>query len=149
MAIALNQSLTVSSTAFGHNEMIPAKYTCSGTDINPALSIANVPAGTKTLALIVDDPDAPNGTFVHWVSWNIPVGDIQENSVPGLQGKNTSGQAKYMGPCPPSGTHRYFFKVYAIDTRLDLQAGANKEALLKAMKGHILASGELIGLFKK
>jgi Raf kinase inhibitor-like YbhB/YbcL family protein len=152
MAAALNNNpFVVESPAFANNEMIPAKYTCTGSNINPALVITNTPKGTKSLALIVDDPDAPNGTFDHWVMWNIPVtAVIDENSAIGIQGKNGKGESKYTGPCPPSGTHHYSFKVYALDTKkLDLAAGSDKKALLKAMEKHILASGKLIGLYKK
>jgi len=150
MATVLNKPLIVESPAFANNELIPAKYTCVGSNINPTLVITDIPYGTKSLALIVDDPDAPHGTFDHWVMWNIPaVGVIDENSAPGIQGKNGKGENKYMGPCPPSGTHHYHFKVYALDIKLKLPAGADKNALLKAMDKHILASGELIGLFKK
>lgn len=150
MAIILNKPLIVESPAFANNELIPAKYTCVGSNINPALVITNIPNGTKSLALIVDDPDAPNGIFDHWIMWNIPViAVIDENSAPGIQGKNGKGENKYIGPCPPSGTHHYNFKVYALDTKLDLPVGSDKNALLKTMDKHILASGGLIGLFKK
>jgi Raf kinase inhibitor-like YbhB/YbcL family protein len=150
MAIILNKPLIVESPAFANNELIPAKYTCVGSNINPALVITNIPNGTKSLALIIDDPDAPNGTFDHWIMWNIPViAVIDENSAPGIQGKNGKGENKYIGPCPPSGTHHYNFKVYALDTKLDLPVGSDKNALLKTMDKHILASGGLIGLFKK
>jgi Raf kinase inhibitor-like YbhB/YbcL family protein len=150
MATAFNKPLVVESPAFANNEMIPAKYTCPGSNINPAIAITDIPGGTKSLALIVDDPDAPNGTFDHWIMWNIPVtAVIDENSAPGIQGKNGKGENKYMGPCPPSGTHHYNFKVYALDIKLDLPAGTDKNALLKAMDKHTLASGGLIGLFKK
>lgn len=146
----LNKPLVVTSPVFANNEIIPAKYTCIGSDVNPAITITDIPDHTKSLALIVDDPDAPNGTFDHWVMWNIPVTNkIDENSAPGVQGKNGKGENKYMGPCPPSGTHHYNFKLYALDTKLDLPAGSDKNMLLKAMDKHILASGGLIGLFNK
>lgn len=150
MAIVLNKPLTIKSPAFANNEWIPAKYTCVGSNINPALSITDIPNGTESLALIVDDPDAPNGTYVHWVMWNIPViSVIDENSAPGIQGKNGKGENKYFGPCPPTGIHHYNFKIYALDTKLILPLQADKNALLKAMDKHILASGGLIGLFKR
>jgi Raf kinase inhibitor-like YbhB/YbcL family protein len=150
MSIATTKTLTVSSPAFSNNGSIPSKYTCDGSNINPELMIKDIPTDTKSLVLIVDDPDAPKGTFDHWVMWNIPVKDkIDENSAPGTQGKNGKSENKYTGPCPPSGTHHYHFKVYALDTKLELPASTNKEALLKAIEGHILASGELIGLYKK
>ena len=144
------QTLTVKSPSFDNNKMIPAKYTCKEANINPVIQIDGIPAEAKSLALIVDDPDAPKGTFDHWVMWNIPPKDqINENSAPGTQGKNGKGENKYTGPCPPSGTHHYHFKVYALDTKLDLKAGSDKIALMDAMNGHILTQGELVGLFKK
>lgn len=149
MKAILNKPLTVKSPAFGNNEIIPAKYTCLGSNVNPALIITEIPAGTQSLALIVDDPDAPNGTFDHWLMWNIPVKTIDEDSAPGVQGENGFGECNYMGPCPPSGTHYYNFKVYALDRKLSLPAGALKEALLREMDQHILASGGLIGFFAK
>ena len=150
MTTVLNKPLIIKSPAFSNNGWIPAKYACIGSNINPTLSISDIPNGTKSLALIVDDPDAPNGTFVHWVMWNIPVTSvIDENSAPGIQGKNGKGENNYFGPCPPTGTHHYNFKIYALDTKLILPIGADKNALLKAMDKHILASGVLIGLFKK
>jgi len=130
-------------------EVIPDKFTCKGEDINPKLMISEIPASAKTLALIMDDPDAPMGTWVHWVMWNIPLGNINENSAPGTQGVNSWGKNKYGGPCPPSGTHRYFFKVYALDTTLKLPEGSTKQELLQAMKSHIIAQAELIGLYSK
>jgi Raf kinase inhibitor-like YbhB/YbcL family protein len=130
--------------------MIPAKYTCSGSNINPELTIKDIPSEAKSLALIVEDPDAPNGTFDHWIMWNIPVKEkIEENSVPGTQGKNGKNENKYMGPCPPSGTHHYHFGIYALGSKLDLPAGTDKKGLLKAMEGNILGKGELVGLYKK
>jgi Raf kinase inhibitor-like YbhB/YbcL family protein len=142
--------MQISSPAFKHNEYIPLKYACEGEDINPALAISAIPEGAKSLALIMDDPDAPIGLWVHWVVFDIPVaGGIEENSVPGKLGITTSGGRGYGGPCPPSGTHRYFFKVYALDTKLDLNEGVSKSQLEKAMQGHILEKAELIGLYKK
>lgn len=130
--------------------MIPVKYTCSGENINPEISISGIPAETKSLALIMDDPDAPSGDFVHWVMWNILTdGKISENSAPGVQGVNDFGENKYGGPCPPSGTHHYHFKIYALDTKLELPTETDKQGLLKAMEGHVLASGELVGLYMK
>jgi Raf kinase inhibitor-like YbhB/YbcL family protein len=150
MATIQNKPLVVESPAFANNEMIPDKYSCTGANINPAIVITSIPDGTKSLALIVDDPDAPNGTFDHWVMWNIPVtAVIDENSAPGIQGKNGKGENRYTGPCPPSGTHHYNFKAYALDIKLALAASVDKKALLKAMETHILASGGLIGLYKK
>ncbi|MGE5174491.1 MAG: YbhB/YbcL family Raf kinase inhibitor-like protein [Betaproteobacteria bacterium] len=146
-------TLNISSPAFKHREHIPAKYTCDGADVNPALMIGNVPPGAKSLALIVDDPDAPRGTWVHWVVWNISpdTKEIKENSIPqgASQGMNDFRKLGYGGPCPPSGTHRYFFKLYALDTMLSLATNTTKAALERAMHGHILAQGELIGLYMR
>lgn len=142
--------MKLSSPAFEHNTFIPAEFTCQGRDINPALLIEGVPAGAKTLALIVDDPDAPMGTWVHWVVYNIkPVPRIEENSVPGKQCLNSFRRESYGGPCPPSGAHRYFFKIYALDIELNLSSGSTKGALEQAMRGHILDKAELIGLYQK
>ena len=125
-------------------------FTCQGDDVNPELIIEGLPDGVKTLALIVDDPDAPMGTWVHWVVYDIPViTKIEENSIPGKQGGNDFGRKNYGGPCPPSGTHRYFFKLYALDTLLDLPEGINKEDLEGVIQGHILDKTELVGLYKK
>jgi Raf kinase inhibitor-like YbhB/YbcL family protein len=144
------KALTVSSSAFKENQTIPVKYTCMGDDINPPLEISHIPDEARSLALIVDDPDAPVKTWVHWIVWNIPITHhIEENTVPGQEGKNDFGKTSWGGPCPPGGTHRYFFKVYALDTLLKLSAGANKQQLEQAMHGHILAYGSLMGLFSK
>lgn len=146
-------ALSIASPAFSHGGMIPPKHTCDGADVNPPLSIGNVPENTKSLALIVDDPDAPMGTWVHWVMWNVEPGteEIPENSVPkgALQGTNDFRKQSYGGPCPPSGTHRYFFKVYALDTVLSLAAGATKAKLENAMKGHVIGQAELVGRYKR
>ena len=144
------QQLTITSPAFENNELIPSKYTCDGTDVNPPLTIANIPETTKTLILIVEDPDAPSGLWIHWVAWNIPpTPSIKEDSVPGTEGLNTNRKHAYHGPCPPSGTHRYFFKVYALDIKLDLGKNSGKKDVEKAMQGHILAKGELMGLYRR
>ncbi len=144
-------SLAITSPAFSPGGTIPAKYTCDGSDVNPPLSIRDVPEGTGSLALIVDDPDAPMGTWVHWVVWNIAseTAEIPENSVPrgALQGTNDFRKQAYGGPCPPSGTHRYFFKIYALDSVPALKAGATKAQVEEAMKGHILGHAELIGRY--
>jgi Raf kinase inhibitor-like YbhB/YbcL family protein len=143
-------NIRLTSSAFQHNAFIPAKYSCEGEDINPPLDIDHVPDGTKSFALIVDDPDAPKGTWVHWVVWNIsPSIHLKENHVPGSEGINDFQQNQYGGPCPPSGTHRYFFKIYALDTILDLPADTDKFKLEKMMHKHIIAVGELIGLYKR
>ena len=144
------RNLTISSPAFKNNNKIPPKYTCSGEDVNPQLNIIGIPEKTKSLVLIVDDPDAPMGDWVHWIVWNIPpTNNIIEKSVPGVEGMNDFGKHSYGGPCPPSGTHRYFFKIYALDTELSLHVHTQKKDLEHAMTGHILAKGELVGLFKR
>ena len=145
--------LSITSPAFLPGGMIPSKYTCDGADVSPPLLIGNIPENTRSLALIVDDPDAPVGTWVHWVVWNIVANtrEIPENSVPpgALQGTNDFRKQEYGGPCPPSGTHRYFFKLYALDALLSAQEGATKARIEEAMKGHVLAQAELIGLYRR
>lgn len=141
--------MRITSPDFGNNQIIPASFTCDGEDINPSLVIEDIPKEAKSLVLIVDDPDAPMGTWVHWVVYDIPVTNrISQNSIPGKQGINDFRKKDYGGPCPPSGTHRYFFKIYALDTTLNLEEGISKEALEEAMQGHILDKAELIGLYK-
>jgi Raf kinase inhibitor-like YbhB/YbcL family protein len=146
-------ALQITSPAFQNNGMIPRQYTCDGKDMNPPLMIAGVPQGTTSLALICDDPDAPVGTWVHWVVWNIDPGvkEIKEDTVPqgAVQGLNDFRKHTYGGPCPPGGTHRYFFKVYALDTMLSITPNSTKADLEKAMKGHILAEGQLVGQYKR
>ena len=143
-------TLQVNSDSFNHEDHIPTKYTCEGDDINPSLEISEVPEDTETLAIIMEDPDAPNGIFDHWLVWNIaPNEAIAENSSPGISGINSFGKTGYGGPCPPSGVHRYYFKVFALNKTLDLQAGSDKKALLEAMDGHILAEGEMMGRYAK
>ncbi|MFA6391902.1 MAG: YbhB/YbcL family Raf kinase inhibitor-like protein [Patescibacteria group bacterium] len=143
--------MKITSPVFLDNEMIPSKYTCNGDNISPPLRISEVPPSTKSLALINDDPDAPGATWVHWVVWNIDSNtfDIAEDCVMegAVEGKNTRGDNKYGGPCPPSGTHRYFFKIYALDTLIDLDKSHGKKELEKAMKGHILEKAQLVGLY--
>ncbi len=142
--------MRILSPAFSHNTMIPKKYTCQGRDISPPLEITEIPAGAVTLVLIHDDPDAPGVTWDHWILYNIsPVGSIKEDFIPGVQGRNSWGRNDYGGPCPPSGTHRYFFKVYALDVQLNLPEGATKKQVENAMDGHILGKTELIGLYRK
>ncbi len=150
--------IKVTSSAFKEGGMIPAKYTCDGADVSPPLQWDAVHEGTQSVALICDDPDAPMGTWVHWVLFNLPgtTSSLAEK-VPtdktlasgAKQGTNDFRKIGYGGPCPPGGTHRYFFKIYALDTQLDLPAGADKARLLKAMQGHILAQGELMGKYKR
>jgi Raf kinase inhibitor-like YbhB/YbcL family protein len=143
-------NLNVSSPAFGQNEKIPVNYTCDGRDINPQLSISGIPDGTVSLALIVEDPDAPLGTWDHWIVWNIPpTGKIEEDTVPGIEGMNSFNKRSYGGPCPPFGTHKYIFSVYALDTQLALGEDAGKKEVLEAMNGHILAKGKLVGTYSR
>ena len=155
-------SLNLTSTAFAPNGSIPAPYTCEGDDTSPPLSWAAAPSGTKSVALIVDDPDAPDPAkpqrvYVHWVVYNIPptATSLPENaSKKGLpegavQGKNDWGKTQYGGPCPPVGRHRYFFKLYALDTQLTGLSSPTKADLLKAIEGHVIANGELIGTYQK
>jgi len=142
--------MEITSPEFKHNGFIPAKFTCEREDVNPTLIISGIPKDAESLALIMDDPDAPMGVWVHWVVFDIPiVSRIEENSVPGKLGINNSGRRDYHGPCPPSGTHRYFFKIYALDTKLNLNESISKGQLEKAMQGHILDNVELVGLYKR
>ncbi|MCK4326906.1 MAG: YbhB/YbcL family Raf kinase inhibitor-like protein [Candidatus Diapherotrites archaeon] len=143
--------MKITSTAFRDMQPIPAKYTCDGNDMSPPLDVSGAPEGTKSLALIVDDPDAPVGVWVHWVVWNLPAASIPENSLPAgaLQGMNSFSKLDYGGPCPPSGRHRYFFKLYALDTKLDLEDGSSEKDLEMAMNGHILAEAQLIGTYER
>ena len=151
-------TLTVTSSAFEDGGMIPPKYTADGQDISPPIAWDGLPEGTKSIALINDDPDAPMGTWVHWLIWNIPpeVTSLEEE-MPAVskladgtqQGITDFGRIGYGGPAPPSGVHRYFFKVYALDTMLDLPAGATKPDLEKAIEGHILAQGQLVGKYTR
>jgi Raf kinase inhibitor-like YbhB/YbcL family protein len=146
--IAVKTEVSISSPSFKHLDLIPDEFTCKGSGTNPALVIAGIPEGTKSLALIMEDPDAPGKIFDHWIVWNIPIlSKIDANSVPGIEGVNGKGKLGYTGPCPPSGTHRYFFKVYCLDTMLNVKKGSDKSALQKAMEHHIVAYGELIGLY--
>ncbi len=142
--------MTLTSSAFDANATIPALYTCDGAGVSPPLTITNLPQGTITLALIVDDPDAPGGTWVHWVEYNIPATTAFDEGATaiGIQGRNSFGTLGYGGPCPPSGTHRYVFKLFALDTVLVLDDAATKAQLLAAMDGNIIAQAELIGLYR-
>lgn len=140
----------LSSPAFAEGKPIPADYTCEGADRIPPLEISDIPANAKSLALVVDDPDAPMGTWDHWIVWNIPPDTKKIDAEPsGVGGKNSWGRTGYGGPCPPSGTHRYFFKLYALDVMLDLPAGSNKASLEQAMKDHIVEQAQLIGTYQK
>lgn len=145
--------MILTSSAFEHNGPIPSKYTCDGENINPPLKIEDVPEKAESLVLIMEDPDAPMGTWVHWTLWNIDpqIKEIQEDSVPegAQEGITDFGKPGYGGPCPPSGTHRYFFKLYALDTKLDLPSTTTKDQLEEAIEDHILAQAELIGLYSR
>lgn len=146
--------MTLDSAAFENGKPIPSKYTCDGQDISPSLQIGGeLPAGTQSLALIMDDPDAPMGTWDHWVMWNIPPATTQipENSVPenAVLGENSFKRLPYGGPCPPSGKHRYYFKVFALDTQLDLPEGSTKGDLKKAIDGHVLDEAMLMGTYAR
>jgi len=150
--------LEVRSSAFKYGGYIPSKYTCDSENISPQLSWSKGPNGTKSYAIIADDPDAPMGTWVHWVIYNIPedvtnlpeaLSDDKKLDFGALQGKNDFKKIGYGGPCPPGGTHRYYFKVYALDTILNVEPGLTKRQLLKAMEGHILAKGELMGKYSR
>lgn len=150
MSVTASTTLVIKSPAFQDNEFISSKYTCDGVNVNPEISIDEIPKNTKSLAIIVDDPDAPNGSFCHWLMWNItPKNSIKENSAPGIQGRNSFGENKYDGPCPPRGKHHYHFKVYALNNKLNLLVSTDKNELEKAMKDHIIARGELVGLYKR
>ena len=144
--------LKLTSPAFKDNENIPSKYTCQGDDINPPLNIEGIPENAKSLALIIDDPDAPMGNWDHWVVWNIPItSKIEEGKVPegAVQGINDFGKHDYGGPCPPSGTHRYMFKLFALDTPLDINENSEKGDVENAMQAHIIAETKLVGLYSK
>jgi len=144
--------LTIESSAFNPHEPIPKKYSCEGEDVSPPLVIFNSPGDTASFAIIVDDPDAPSGDFVHWVAWNINADQttLGEGASVASQGRNDFGVNTYRGPCPPPGKlHRYYFKVYALDTILSIPEGSTNQDLLDAMEGHILAKGELLGTFQR
>ncbi len=145
--------LMISSPAYENNGTIPEKYTCDGANINPPLKVENVPRQAKSLALIFDDIDAPGGSYVHWILWNIDPStrEIKEDSVPegAIQGTNDFKKQNYGGPCPPTRPHRYAFKIYALDARLALSANSRKADLEKAMKGHVIARSQWLGKFKR
>lgn len=152
--------MKIKSPAFQHNQPMPAKYTCDGKNVNPPLTFSEIPQEAKSLVLIVDDPDAPMGTWVHWTVWNInpEITGIEENSIPtgAVEGITSFGKPGYGGPCPPasqrgepSGTHRYFLKLYAVDTNLQLDPKTTKDELEKSIEGHILVRAELVGLYHR
>jgi Raf kinase inhibitor-like YbhB/YbcL family protein len=150
--------MEITSSSFKPGESIPAKYTCDSIDISPQLTWSGVPTGTKSFALICDDPDAPSGTYVHWVLYNLP-SDLREltEDIPktdtlengARQGKNDFGKTGYGGPCPPGGTHRYYFKIFALDTEVEEKQGMTKRELLKLMETHVLEEGQLMGRYKR
>ncbi len=143
-------TLKINSTEFKDHGAIPSKYTYDGQNINPSLGIENLPKEAVSIVIIMDDPDSKIKTWVHWIMWNIkPTITIKEGINQGIQGVNDFKQNRYDGPCPPSGSHRYFFKIYALDSFLDLAGNSSKEDLLEAMQGHIIAAGELVGVYKK
>lgn len=143
--------LEVASPAFENEAEIPKKYTCDGEDQNPPLNIGNIPATAESLVVIADDPDAPSGTFTHWVLFNIPVTSraIPEGTEPGTAGMNDFEKTTYGGPCPPSGTHRYFFRVYALNKELELNDGVTRSEVEEAMEGSIVGNGELRGTYSR
>lgn len=145
--------MTIKSLAFNNGKSIPSQYTCDGEDTSPQLMFSDVPAGAKSLALIMDDPDSPTGIWTHWLLWNISptTKEIGEGKIPrgAVQGETTFGASRYGGPCPGKGNHRYFFKLYALDTILNIKVGAEKEALVDAMKGHILTETEMYGWYER
>lgn len=144
--------MKITSSAFQEGGNIPSKFTCDGSDTSPPLQITGVPSEAKSLVLIADDPDAPSGLFTHWLIWNIPpqTNSISEGSAPkGVHGTNDFGKPDYKGPCPPPGTHRYSFKIYALDRELDLPSGAKRRQVDAAMKGHVVAQGVLVGRYAR
>jgi Raf kinase inhibitor-like YbhB/YbcL family protein len=153
------EKISISAERFKDGETIPDIYTCKGKDISPSLSWKGIPAGTKSIALIMDDPDAPGGTFVHWVLYNVPAvtqklpeGMLHDKILAdgSMQGMTDFGRTGYGGPCPPPGKpHRYFFKIYALDSKITLAPGASKKQLEKEMLGNILAKGEIVGIYKR
>ena len=144
--------MKITSSAFQQGGNIPSKFTCDGANTSPLLQISDMPSEAKSLVLIVDDPDAPSGLFTHWAVWNISpqTSAIAEGSTPkGAQGTNDFGKSGYGGPCPPSGTHRYYFKIFALDREVVLPSGAKRSELNTAMKGHVIAQGELMGRYSR
>lgn len=159
-----DMALTIKSPAFENEQKIPVKYSCDGESVSPPLLWEGVPDSARSLVLISDDPDAPMGTWVHWVVYDIPptitefpenippvrdLAGLKEQNLGGKQGKNSAGKIGYYPPCPPSGTHRYFFKLYALDTMLGIEPGATKNEILQAMNGHVIAEAQLMGLYSR
>lgn len=145
--------MKITSSAFQNNSEIPSKYTCDGENLSPPLEFADVPKDAESLVLIVDDPDAPSKVWVHWVVYNInpSTREVKENSIPqgGIEGMTDFGKPGYGGPCPPSGVHRYFFKLYALDSLLDLSQGTTKDQIEKTMRRHVIDEADLIGLYSR
>jgi hypothetical protein len=143
--------MRLTSSAFEPGGAIPSRFTCDGPDVSPPLSLADIPEGTASLVLLMDDPDAPGGTWDHWVAYDIPVRSefADDRASLGTAGRNSWGRSGYSGPCPPRGTHRYVFSVYALDMRLELGPGADKVRVLKALKGHVLAEARLVGRYER
>ena len=150
---SMEEKMKIESIAFKENENIPREYTCQGDNVNPPLNFSDIPKGTKSIALIVDDPDAPSGVWAHWLVWNMnPTSDgVGENSVPkgGIQGPNGRGANKYQGPCPPSGVHRYYFKLFALNKELNISTTTDKTGLENAMDGAIIEQSLFIGLYER
>ncbi|MEN6385583.1 MAG: YbhB/YbcL family Raf kinase inhibitor-like protein [Phycisphaerales bacterium] len=158
MVKAATIPITVKSSAFQQDQMIPARYTCDGENISPPLKWGEIPIGTQSIALICEDPDAPMGTWTHWLMWNVPGNKTElEENIPKVgklpdgvcQGINSGKKVGYTGPCPPDGTHRYYFNVYALDSMLSLSGDVSKEMLLEAMNGHVIAEGSLMGTYQR
>ncbi len=144
--------MKLESPDFGNNESIPLEYSCDGDEVSPPLSFHDIPAKAKSLALIMDDPDASKGPWIHWLIWDIPADKTmlsKGEKIPYPQGKNSAGIMGYGGPCPPQGTHRYFFRLYALDTILSLEKGSNRKQLEAAMTGHIIEEAQLIGTYTR
>ncbi len=145
--------MKIKSPAFSENQLMPPTYACDGENISPPLEISDVPENSVSLALVMDDPDAPHGTFTHWLIWDIPpqTQEISENSVPetALQGTNDGGQIGYMGPCPPGGTHRYFFKLFALNRKLNLSPNIKRQEFEREMTNSIIAKSEYVGLYTR
>lgn len=142
--------LNVTSPDFEHEGEIPSKFTCDGEDINPAFQIDGIPSRAKSIVVMMEDPDSRSSTMNYWLLWNVkPTGIIEAATTAGVKGTNSMGKTSYLGPCPNAGTHRYFFKVYALDTMLEIPEDSNKWTVQKAMEDHVLASGELMGWYRR
>lgn len=150
LKVFIMEELTITSDEFKDGDFIPDRFGCKGENVNPVLKIDDMPEKVQSMVLIMDDPDAPVGIFTHWIMWDIePSSVINENSAPGVEGKNDFGKVGYGGPCPPAGAHRYFFRIYALDEKLGLVQGASREELEDAMKGKIVAEGQLMGKYSR